>query len=109
VAAQTGDPGSLLSRYRSLIRARHASAALRRGALEVLSGSGPLLAFLRREGTERVLVVHNLGGQPQVATLTVAAAGSDPLFADSGATLEVACDSARVSVPPHASGAFRLR
>ena len=67
VAAQTGDPGSLLSRYRNLIRARHASAALSRGALEVLSGSGPLLAFLRREGTERVLVVHNLGGQPQVA------------------------------------------
>ncbi len=109
VAAQTGDPGSLLSRYRSLIRARHASVALRRGALEVLSGSGPLLAFLRREEAERVLVVHNLGGEPQVATLTVAAAGSDPLFADSGATLEVAGGSARVSVPPHASGAFRLR
>jgi len=109
VAAQTGDPGSLLSRYRNLIRARHASAALSRGALEVLSGSGPLLAFLRREGTERVLVVHNLGGQPQVATLTVAAAGFDPLFVDSGVALEVAGGSARASVPAHASGVFRMR
>ena len=108
VATQTGDPGSLLSRYRNLIRARHASAALSRGALEVLSGSGPLLAFLRREGAERVLVVHNLGDQPQVATLTVAAAGFDPLFADSGVALDVARGSARASVPAHASGVFRL-
>src|SRR5207245_5660306 len=109
VAAQTGDPGSLLSRYRNLIRARHASVALSRGALEVLSGSGPLLAFLRREGTERVLVVDNLGGQQQVASLTVAAAGFDPLFVDCGVALEVAGGSARASVPAHASGVFRMR
>ncbi|HSN86081.1 MAG TPA: alpha-amylase family glycosyl hydrolase, partial [Thermoanaerobaculia bacterium] len=67
VAAQTGDSGSLLSHYRRLIRARKASAALRLGGLEKLrllspeNRSTPLLAFVREQGKERVLVVHNLG------------------------------------------------
>ena len=72
VAAQLADPGSLLSRYRQLIRLRQGSAALRRGALGMLtSGSPALLAFTRVEGAETVLVVHNLSA----ATATTARAG----------------------------------
>jgi glycosidase len=109
VAAQTGDPGSLLSRYRKLIRARHASAALSRGALEPLARSGPLLAFLRTDGAERVLVMHNLGDRPDSATLAVAAAGAEPLFADPGVSVDFSGGQARVTMAPHASGSFRLR
>src|SRR5205085_6987473 len=35
VAAQAGDPSSLLSRYRTLLRLRHASETLRRRQLDV--------------------------------------------------------------------------
>jgi alpha-amylase len=109
VAAQTGDPGSLLSWYRKLIQARHASAALSRGALEPVLDSGPVFAFFRTEGTERVLVVHNLGDRQEIAVLAVVAAGADPLFADPGLSIDVSGSEARLSAGPHTSGAFRLR
>lgn len=64
VAAQTADPDSLLSHYRNLIRARKSSPALQKGELKLLTSgvkSDPVLAFLREDQKERVLVVHNLG------------------------------------------------
>jgi len=109
VAAQTGDPGSLLSRYRRLIKARHASAALSRGALEPLLSSGPILAFVVTDGEERVLVVHNLGDTRQTASLSVPAAGAEPLFVDPGVDLELPSGGARLSAAPWSSGVFRLR
>ena len=69
VAAQAADPGSLLSWYRQLIRARKGSSALRSGTLSLLSPadlSTPVLAFVREAGPvrrqERALVAHNLSG-----------------------------------------------
>ena len=109
VAAQTGDPGSLLSRYRLLIKARHASAALSRGALEPLLSGGPILAFVASEGGERVLVVHNLGDSRQTASLSVPASGAEPLFVDPGVELELPAGGARLSAPPWSSGVFRLK
>src|SRR5438874_1425264 len=109
VGVQTGDPGSLLSRYRRLIKARHASAALSRGALEPLLSSGPILAFVVTEGGERVLVVHNLGDTRQTASLSVPAAGAEPLFVDPGVELELPGGGGRFSAPPWSSGVFRLK
>ena len=63
VAAQTGDPDSLLSHYRKLIRLRQSSAALSKGTLTLLSPgnqSTPVLAFVREAEGEKVLVVHNV-------------------------------------------------
>ena len=57
VAAQTGDPGSLLSHYRKLIQARKSSAALRQGDLKLLTSgikSDPVLAFTRESPGEKV-------------------------------------------------------
>lgn len=111
VAAQAGDPGSLLARYRALVRARHASAALQRGDLRPVPAGPGVLAFLRRTGDETVLVAHNLGAEP--ATLEVAApAGSgtpEPLFADPGAAASPVPGGTRLVLPPRASGAWRLR
>jgi glycosidase len=109
VAAQTGDPGSLLSRYRKLIRARHASVALTRGTLDVLLGSGPILAFVRSQENERVLVAHNLGDAPQTASLSVAAAGGEPLFVDDGVAVTFSGVSAGLTMSPHASAILRLK
>ena len=110
VAAETGDPGSLLSRYRALIRARHASPALLRGDLETLpGGNGTLLAFLRATSGERVLAVHNLGDSlVGGASLTVAGTSADTLFADGGASLSIGGGSAHVTLPPRGSGIWRL-
>ncbi|HEU4383293.1 MAG TPA: alpha-amylase family glycosyl hydrolase [Anaeromyxobacteraceae bacterium] len=110
VAAETGDPASLLSRYRSLIRARHASPALSRGDLALLPARAPLLAFLRRGGGETVLVAHNLGAAPAEATgLSAPGAAAEPLLADPGATLASDGSGWRVALPPRGSGAWRLR
>ena len=109
VADQAFDPASLLSRYRQLIKARHASAALTRGSLQMVSGTGPLLAFIATSGTERVLVAHNLGAQATDGPIPLTAGGADSVFADAGASLVTSGASARLVLPPHASAVFRLR
>ena len=108
VAAQTGDPGSLLSHYRQWIRARHASPALARGTLGILQGEGPVLAFLRTQGSERVLVAHNLGPDPQEAAFQVEGTRADPLLATDGATATRDSAGVHLRLPPYASGAFKL-
>jgi glycosidase len=65
VAAETGDPGSLLSRYRDLVRLRGAHPALGRGAIVPAgSGSDAVVATLRSAPGERLLVVANLSAAP---------------------------------------------
>jgi glycosidase len=108
VAVQTGDPASLLSHYRKLIRARHASPALSRGALSLLSSEGPILAFVSVERSERVLVVHNLGAESVKTSLPVAAKGSVPLFTTPGASVALRDGEARFEIPGHGSAIYRL-
>jgi glycosidase len=61
VAAQTGDPASLLSDYRALIHLRNAHSALRRGAYaEVESDNRRVYAFIRQDADETLLVLINL-------------------------------------------------
>jgi glycosidase len=109
VAAETADPDSLLSHYRSLIRARHGEAALAHGALELLTERGPVFAFLRRTADQRVLVAINLGGGPQRVSLALTARGADAVYATAGATVALAATTAQVTLPAHATGVFRLR
>jgi len=109
VAAQTGDPGSLLSHYRKLIRARHGSHALAHGSLELVTETGPVLAFVRRAGDDRVLVAVNLGDQPRRVSLAVPAKRSDALYTTPGVTIELAAGTANLGLPAHASGVFQLR
>lgn len=66
VAAQRDDPASLLSHYRRLVRVRAANPALRRGdAFLVEASSSAVWSTLRSDGAEAVLVVVNLGPEPQ--------------------------------------------
>jgi glycosidase len=111
VAAQTGDPGSLLSRYRTLIRVRKGSSALQRGGTVRLATSDAVLAYVRADGDETVLVAHNLSTAPAVeaVTLGVDASSSDALFADGGATLTASDGGAwSVSLPARGSGIWRI-
>ncbi len=64
VAAQQADPTSLLAWYRRLLGLRRSSAALRHGSLTLHDLHPQVLAFTRRTGDERLLVLANLGDQP---------------------------------------------
>jgi len=108
VAAQSQDPGSLLSHYRRWIRARHASPALARGAIQVLRGEGPVLVFVSSLAGERVLVAHNLGPEPEVTSVAVDTARLEPLLAADGAKATREGGDVRVTLPAHASAAFKL-
>ncbi len=120
VASQDTDPGSLLNRYRRLIRLRAGSRALRRGSLTLLQSEAAspvpasrrpaaLLAFVREAGTDRVLVAHNLTSQPLIGPLSLDAAVARPLFADPGTGVVAAGAGAwRITLPPRGSGVWRL-
>ncbi len=101
VAAQTSDPASLLTHYRNLIRARHNSAALRRGDLVLrtpTATNSPVLAFLRQTPEETVLVLHNLGSEPAAQTLEDVSGRLDPLFVSAG-----------VGIPARAGGGWSFK
>jgi glycosidase len=69
VAAQTGDPGSLLNHYRRLIHLRNDHPALSTGALVMGTASDPsVAAFMRRSPTETAIVLANFADRvlPQV-------------------------------------------
>lgn len=79
VAAQEYVDGSLLNLYRRLIHLRAGNAALARGELLVLGGTGDGVAtYVRRNADGAVLVVLNLGMQPRALALTSAAAVLPP-------------------------------
>ncbi len=58
VAAQAGDPGSLLSAYRALINLHTGTPALATGDFTPLEAQG-LAAFIRQQGESRTLVLIN--------------------------------------------------
>ncbi|HSS47587.1 MAG TPA: alpha-amylase family glycosyl hydrolase [Thermoanaerobaculia bacterium] len=111
VASETGDPASLLSHYRRLIRLRHSSPALMKGTLTVLSptkSSTRVLAFVRETGGERVLVLHNLGTTDvQAGPYDLQASSAERLF---GSNEEVkGAEGWIFHLPAGASGVWRLQ
>ncbi|HLL55866.1 MAG TPA: alpha-amylase family glycosyl hydrolase [Myxococcaceae bacterium] len=113
VANQTNDPDSILSRYRKLIRARKASAALSRGGLQIFTptaGSSNTLVFVRVLGDERVLVAHNLtDGYATAGPFKLAQENTEPLFADEGASLSGGPGAWNLSLPPRGTGIWRIQ
>jgi glycosidase len=114
VAAQSNDPGSLLSFYRNLIRARRSSPALSRGDLVLLSqvaGVAPVLAFLRTTPEETVLVAHNLSdGFVSAGPFAVNGTSFEKVFVDGSAgDPSGSPGSIRVSLLGRGTGIWRVR
>jgi glycosidase len=113
VAAQTADAGSLLSRYRALIRARRASPALRRGDLVLLTGASgpqPVLAYLLVAPGDTVLVAHNLtDGVATASALPAEGSAAEVVFGETGASAHGANGQWTITLPPRGSGVWRLR
>jgi alpha-glucosidase len=70
VAAQEGDPDSVLSTYRRLIALRRSSEALRKGTLRLATtDAADVLAWHREAPGERLLVVANFAAAPRTTSL----------------------------------------
>ncbi len=69
VAAQQGDPQSLLAFYRDMLRLRNTHAAIAQGDYAVAFVQGPSMGFLRRHASGQALVMINYGTQPQSVAL----------------------------------------
>ena len=63
VAVQAQDPGSMLVLYRSLLSQRRSSEALSIGGVVLADADDDVLSYERRHGSERLLIVLNLGAQ----------------------------------------------
>jgi glycosidase len=112
VATENVDPASLLPRYRALIRARHASVALQKGDLRLVTagGGGHVLAFFRSTAEEQVLVAHNVGDAIETAgPYATTATTSETVFADTGATIVVGGGSCTVTLLARTTGIWRLK
>jgi glycosidase len=105
VADQSGDPASLLSRYRELIHLRQSHPALQTGDYHpVESRDEAVLAFLRTGPTEILLVVINLSDNP-VSAYDLAL-GEGPLSGTYQATLLYGGEADLPDLPANASGGF---
>lgn len=112
VAAETGDPNSLLSTYRLLIRARHRSSSLRFGTMEKVTPTGQPAAvlsyLLRHEGT-RALVVHNLSGAEVEAGPFYIGSRLDPLYVSPGVPPPTGGKTGtKIKLPPNSSGVWKF-
>jgi alpha-amylase len=102
VAAQAGEPGSLLSHYRRLIHLRAEHPALGAGMLVPLhTETEQIAAFLRRNGDHVALIIANLGSTTLSRVALSSAAGALPpgrysltalLAAREAAPLEIGAD-----------------
>ncbi len=73
VSAESADPGSLLSRYRELIRLRAAHPAIATGSWTPIDVDSPgVVAALRRDPTETALVLTNVSDAAASPTLNLA-------------------------------------
>lgn len=111
-ATQAGQPDSILSWCRYLIQARKTYPALRGGYATLATDVGPgrAIAYLRSAGTERVLVVANLGATAQTVVVSGLAARGVPaggpvsaILGDLKGVTALAGDTYTVaSLPPYA-------
>ncbi len=85
VARQSGDPGSMLSLYRALLKVRRDHPALEVGDFLPVECEGNVLAYERRHGKERLLVALNLGTAEQRLLLSDDCWACRPLLSTIGA------------------------
>eukprot|EP01037_Dinobryon_pediforme_P019918 gene19918-20427_t len=64
VTSQSNDPDSPLAHVRTFLKWRHFHPVLAKGRLEFLTVAEPGIAFIRAEGSARMLCAFNLGAEP---------------------------------------------
>jgi glycosidase len=100
VAAETGQPGSLLESYRALIALRKAHPALQTGSLRILSDDDdPVFVFVREQGKEQLLVTLNYSRRAASAPLPAAWQGQWQLLYTNAKPADVQLKSDGVTLP----------
>jgi alpha-glucosidase len=69
VAAMSESRDSILFLYRHLIELRRGNLLLTHGAIEAVGVEGNILSYERRQGTDRLAIVLNLGHEPAQVSL----------------------------------------
>ena len=111
VAAQVGDPNSILSFYQSLIALRNSRPSLQKGRYEAPKSTGWVVSFQRVHEGERTVVVLNYGVQPAAATVAglPAKQALRPLWPAAGrATRSNAQGQARVKLGPQSFAVYAV-
>lgn len=75
VAAQQGDPRSVLETYRRILALRRDRVSLRRGSITLVADGGPVLAYFREHDGERSGIAVNFGDEPAPLPPELSAAG----------------------------------
>jgi alpha-glucosidase len=76
VQSESGDPSSVLSVYKAVLKLRHENRAVREGSYVPLHDDDPnVMSYLRRYKSDAVLVVINMSGENQTATFELGAQG----------------------------------
>ncbi len=88
-AGRTPEEQRLFATCRDLLRLRKTCAALRRGTLTELVANETIYAYLRRHGTERLVVALNLGPNPVEVTLPPEVSGAAQRLAGEGRWIAV--------------------
>ena len=97
VAAQTGDPGSLLGRVRAMVRARRSAPEIGWGEWRLLdAGSEAVLALSCEWRGGRVVTLHNLSGERVETTLEADGPVTSLLGRD-----DVPGEDGRIALEPH--------
>ncbi|UYY56869.1 alpha-amylase family glycosyl hydrolase [Sphingomonas sp. S2-65] len=86
VAAQRSEAGSMWQLHHDLLALRRQHPALAVGDWHPVDAGGDLLAYERRHGDQRLLIVLNLGDQPQGFSIPEWAEGFTPLLSTRGGT-----------------------
>jgi hypothetical protein len=113
VAAEIGDPASLLSHYRTLIALRSTHAALSRGGYRLLANDGASMVFSRSHADEEVLVAINYRSVGGLVVLQGITGGADytSQFAYGAAPTTLttsASGNASLAMPPQSVQVFGL-
>lgn len=111
VAEQSQRSDSMLALYRHLLALRRSRPALALGILTLLELADDVLAYERRLGDERLLILLNLGATPRQVPLPRWARGARPLLSsvardcavEVGPRLELGPDEGLVLDPPFAA------
>lgn len=103
VDQQLKDSNSLLNHYKTLISWRKQSDILQQGSiLSYRTDNKQVMTYLRVYGDKRVLVVHNLTGQQQSATLKEETAGAFTKVLQSSKP-DVSLNQGKLELPPYSS------
>ena len=92
VATEEKDPDSIFNAYKKLLALRKSEPALRDGSYQSVDNENPyVFSFLRKSGTDTVLVSLNMSDQPRSVSLkgvekTLEAAQATPLYSSPVAT-----------------------